>query len=416
MTAGGARILILACAGLRATATSLVGVLLGLYLAERGLDAGAIGAVATAGLAGAALGALFITLGGDRFGRRRSLFVLNAIGAAGGVALLAADTVWLIAAAAFVGMVNAMGRDRGGASILEQAALPSTVTDEGRTRIFAWYSAIQDGGHALGSLLAGLPTVLERARDVSPLEAHRLALAVAPALLAVTAILCLRLPRAIEPKPPPVQPGIGQQDGLSSRARLSARTRGVLWRISSLFLLDGIGGGLLVTTLLSYFFFERFGVDAATVSVLFFAARLANVGSHFGAAWLARRIGLVNTMVFTHIPSSLFLLLVAVAPTFPIAAALFLLRECLVEMDVPTRQSYIMGVVAPEERTTVSGVVNLVRLGAWAAGAGVAGLVMQRVALATPLVLGATLKIVYDVLLYLAFRHQKPPEETPPSR
>jgi predicted MFS family arabinose efflux permease len=184
-----------------------------------------------------------------------------------------------------------------------------------------------------------------------------------------------------------------------------------LWRIGPLFLLDGIGGGLLVTTLLSYFFFERFGAGAAEVSLLFFAARLANVGSHFAAAWLARRIGLVNTMVFTHIPSSLLLLLVAVAPSFEVAAALFLLRECLVEMDVPTRQSYVMGVVASDERTTVSGVVNLVRLAAWGAGAGVAGLVMQRVALATPLVLGATLKIVYDLLLYAAFRRERPPEE-----
>jgi predicted MFS family arabinose efflux permease len=185
----------------------------------------------------------------------------------------------------------------------------------------------------------------------------------------------------------------------------------VLWRISSLFLLDGVGGGLLVTALLSYFFFERFGVEASAVAVLFFVARLANVASHFLAAWLARRIGLVNTMVFTHIPSSLLLLGVAAAPTFPLAAALFFLRECLVEMDVPTRQSYVMGVVAAEERTAVSGVVNLVRLAAWGLGAGVAGLVMERVALATPLVLGAALKIVYDVLLWIAFRNQRPPEE-----
>jgi MFS family permease len=396
---GGARTLILACAGLRATATSLVGVLLGLYLAEQGLEGGAVGGVATAGLAGATAGALAVTLMGDRFGRRRSLISLNVLGAAGSAALLATESVWLIAAAAFVGMVNAMGRDRGGASILEQAVLPSTVSDAGRTRTFAWYSAIQDGGHALGSLLAGLPAILEGRHGLSALDADRLAFACAPALLAVTALVCLRLPRAIEARNEGVPP------------RLTARTRRVLWRIGPLFLLDGIGGGLLVTTLLSYFFFERFGAGAAAVSVLFFAARLANVGSHFGAAWLARRIGLVNTMVFTHVPSSLLLLLVAVAPSFEVAAALFLLRECLVEMDVPTRQSYVMGVVAPEERTTVSGVVNLVRLAAWAAGAGVAGLVMESVALATPLVLGAVLKIVYDVLLYLAFRRERPPEE-----
>jgi MFS family permease len=394
--------LLLACAGLRAAATSLTGVLLGLYLAERGLAAGEIGAVATAGLSGATLGALAVTLAGDRFGRRRSLVSLNLASAAGGAALLAADTVWLIAIAAFLGMVNAMGRDRGGASILEQAVLPSAVPAQRRTRIFAWYSAIQDGGHAAGSLLAALPAVLQRSGGVAPLPAHQLAFALVPALLALTAILCLGLPRSIE------------VDRALPATRLSPRTRGVVWRIAPLFTLDGIGGGLLVTTLLSYFFFERFGAGPTAVALLFFTARLANVASHFMAAWLARRIGLVNTMVFTHIPSSLLLMAVAFVPTFPIAAALFLLRECLVEMDVPTRQSYVMGVVAPEERTTVSGITNLVRLGAWAAGAGVAGVVMENVALATPLVLGATIKIVYDLLLYAAFRHQRPPEEAAP--
>jgi MFS family permease len=388
----------------RAAATSLSGVLLGLYLAERGLAAGEIGAVATAGLSGATLGALAVTLAGDRFGRRRSLVLLNLAGAAGAAALLAADTVWLIAIAAFLGMVNAMGRDRGGATILEQAVLPSMVPAERRTRIFAWYSAIQDGGHAAGSLLAALPATLQTTGGLSPLAAHRLAFACVPALLAVTATLCLALPGTIE------------VDRALPVTRVSARTRGVLWRISPLFALDGIGGGLLVTTLLSYFFFERFGAGPTAVALLFFTARLANVASHFMAAWLARRIGLVNTMVFTHIPSSLLLYGVAFVPSFPIAATLFLLRECLVEMDVPTRQSYVMGVVAPEERTTVSGVVNLVRLGAWAAGAGVAGLVMEHVALATPLVLGAAIKIVYDLLLYAAFRNQRPPEEMPAAR
>jgi MFS family permease len=394
--------LILAAAGLRATATALSGVLLGRYLADRGFAADSIGAVATAGLVGAAAGALAVTLGGDRFGRRRSLVALSLAGAAGGAALIAAGSVWLIAAVAFLGMVNAMGRDRGGASILEQAVLPSTVSDAERTRTFAWYSAIQDGGHALGSLLAGLPSILTRDAGLAVLDADRVTFAIYPVLLGATALLALGL-----------SPRVERGGGELARSRVSRDTRRVLWRISSLFALDGIGGGLLVTTLLSYFFFERFGAGAGAVALLFFVARLANVASHFGAAWLARRIGLVNTMVFTHIPSSLLLAAVAFVPTFPLAAALFLARECLVEMDVPTRQSYLMGVVGPDERITVSGVTNLVRLGAWAAGAGIAGLVMERVALATPLLLGAALKILYDVLLYLAFRRRRPPEEAP---
>jgi hypothetical protein len=214
--------------------------------------------------------------------------------------------------------------------------------------------------------------------------------------------------------------GLGLYAGLSpaaeagraqAGARLSPASRRNLGRLSALFAIDGIGGGLLVTSLLSFYFFERFGAPAPLVAALFFGARVANVLSHFAAARLARRIGLVNTMVFTHIPSSLLLVGVAAAPSLPVAAALFLLRECLVEMDVPTRQSYVMAVVAPGERTVAAGVTNLVRLGAWGVGPVVAGAVMEHVALATPLFLAAGLKIAYDVALFAAFRKVKPPEE-----
>ncbi len=183
-------------------------------------------------------------------------------------------------------------------------------------------------------------------------------------------------------------------------------------RISALFALDSLGGGFLTTAMLSLFFFTRFGVGEGVVGVLFFAARAANALSHVGAAWLARRIGLVNTMVFTHIPSSLLLVTVPFAPTFPIAAALFVLREGLVEMDVPTRQSYVMAVVRPEERTFASGVTHLVRLSAWAIAPGFAGLFMRGASLAAPLFIGAGMKIAYDVLLYSAFRSVRPPEES----
>jgi MFS family permease len=144
---------------------------------------------------------------------------------------------------------------------------------------------------------------------------------------------------------------------------------------------------------------------------LFFAAHLANGASQFGAAFLARRIGLVNTMVFTHIPGSLLLIGFAFAPDFPIAATLFLIRECLIQMDVPTRQSYVMAIVRPEERTFAAGVTGLVRLGGWAIAPGIAGLVMQSVSIASPLIIGSLLKVSYDLLLYRAFREIRPPEE-----
>jgi predicted MFS family arabinose efflux permease len=186
----------------------------------------------------------------------------------------------------------------------------------------------------------------------------------------------------------------------------------VLWRISALFAIDSVAGGFVGTALLSYFFYERFEVSESVIAVLFFCARGMNAVSHLGAAWLAKRIGLVNTMVFTHIPSSLLLVTVAFAPNFWVAAVLFLLREGLVEMDVPTRQSYVMAVVRPEERTFASGATHLVRLGGWAVAPSFAGFLMQYLSLGTPLIIGAAMKFSYDILLYYAFRGIKPPEES----
>jgi hypothetical protein len=192
---------------------------------------------------------------------------------------------------------------------------------------------------------------------------------------------------------------------------ISAQAKSIVHRISALFALDAGGGGFLADALLAYWFFQRFGMDERTLGVLFFVVRVVNATSHLGAAWLASRIGLVNTMVFTHLPSSLFLLLVPLAPSFPIAAGLLLAREALVEMDVPTRQSYIAAMVQPHERVYASGITSLVRTSAWAATSSAAGVLMQYVAFSAPLVLGGSMKVIYDVLLYRNFRHLKPPEE-----
>ncbi|HEX9248255.1 MAG TPA: MFS transporter, partial [Gemmatimonadaceae bacterium] len=197
------------------------------------------------------------------------------------------------------------------------------------------------------------------------------------------------------------------------RSPLSREGRRVVTRLSALFALDSLGGGFVSAALVSYFFFERFGAPVEIVAALFCAARVLNALSHLAAARLARRIGLVNTMVFTHIPSSLFLASAAIAPSFPVAAALFLVRESLAEMDVPTRQSYVMAVVRPEERIVASGVTNLVRLAGWAAAPAIGGALMEGFSLAVPLIVGAALKIAYDVALWLSFHRLAPPEEHP---
>jgi len=393
------RVVLYTTAFVRALATGMIGVLMGVYLAQLEFDPAHIGYVVGAGLFGCAAAALLVTLCGDRAGRRRSLIAVSLLSFLGGCAFALTGHPFAAGAAAFLGMVNGMGRDRGAALILDQVILPATVGDAGRTRAFAWYNVLQDIGHAVGGLLAGLPALL-RGLGAPEVGSYRASVGFYAVLMLVCAGLYLRLSPLVEPS----------RDHAQAR-RVSPATRRVLWRISSLFALDSLAGGFLTTALLSFFFYERFGVGVEVLGPLFFGARLLNAVSHLGAAWLARRIGLVNTMVFTHIPSSLLMITVAYAPSFPIAALLFLLREGLVEMDVPTRQSYVMAVVQPGERTVASGVTHLVRVGAWAIAPAFAGWFMGGLSLMTPLVIGSAMKVVYDILLYVAFRGTRPPEE-----
>jgi MFS family permease len=406
------RSLLYASAFLRALAIGMAGVLVGLYLAALGLDPAWVGAVVSAGLAGAAVASLAVTLIGDRLGRRQTLIGLAALAVLGGLVFVVLRAPVAIALAAFVGMLNGMGRDRGAASVVEQAILPATASDAQRTRTFAVYSVWQDAGHAFGALLGGLPSLLERLTPMGEPRAFELAMATPALLLALCIPLYLRLSPQVEAGVPlPAVQGAPATSRRGRAPRLSRESRGVLWRIAALFALDSIGGGFLTSALIAYFFFERFAVGPGVIGALFFAARVANAISHLVAAWLASRLGLLNTIVLTHMPSSLLLMALPWAPNFTVAALLFLLREGLVEMDVPTRQSYVMAVVRPEERLTASGITSLVRLAGWAVAPAVAGALMQSHSLALPLLVGAGIKIAYDVILYISFRTRKPPEE-----
>jgi hypothetical protein len=327
------------------------------------------------------------------------LVALALLGSLGMLLVAASASLLLAALAALLGMVNGMGRDRSAASVIEQALLPATVVAAERTNAFAWYTVAQDAGHALGALLAATPAWLAGA-GLGEAGALRLALAATAVPLAASAPLYYRLSARIDRAP------------ALSTAAISPAGRRTVRRIAALFLLDSIGGGFLTSALLAYFFAARFAVGPAAIAALFFAARVANAASHLAAAWLARRIGLLNTIVLTHLPSSLLLVTVPLAPSFPVAAALFLVREGLVEMDVPTRQSYVMAVIRPEERLWAAGITSLVRLAGWAVAPLIAGALMQAGALAAPLIVAAAIKITYDILLYLGFRRVRPPEET----
>ena len=394
-----ARRAIYAAAFARATAIGMTGVLLGIYLADVGLDVRVIGELLFAGLAGAGAAVGVVTIFGDRLGPRRVLIVLTLLGAAGLMAVATNLPLGATFAAAFLGMLNGMGRDRGAALVIEQAMLPATTSASERTAVLGRYTALQDCGHALGAMLAVVPELFERTGVANGTEALRGSMFIAAALALLPALAYVRLL-------PAVGVGAGQ-----ARQPLSHESRRRLQRICALFALDSLGGGLLTGALVAYFFYVRFGVPAESIALLFFAARVLNALSHLAAAPLARRFGLVNTMVFTHMPSSLLLVTVAIAPSFEVAALLFLLREGLVEMDVPTRQSYVMAVVRPDERTCASGATHLVRLGGWAIGAAAAGWMMSGIALIVPLIVAAAIKILYDALLWRAFRALRPPEE-----
>jgi MFS family permease len=397
------RILINAAGFLRSLGVGLVGVVLGIYLYRVGFSSVSIGLVVAAGLAGTALATLLVSLFADRFGRRQALILLAMLSAGGGIALAFVPVLPLLLLTAFLTMLNGTGSDRSASYALEQGILPGLAPDARRTWNLAWYNVLLDGGGSLGAFGASLPILLQRHLQVSMVAAYKSLFIGYAGLWLVVAVLATLLSPAVEVV------RASQSEGW--RHTVAPHTRIVLPKLTALFSLDAFGGGFLTDALVAYWFFRRFNIPEQDLGLLFFGVHVLNALSHLGAAWLARRIGLVNTMVFTHLPSSLFLMAVPFAPSFRWAVALFLCREALVEMDVPTRQSYVAAMVRPEERTLASGVTNLARNVFWGVGSAAAGLLMQVFSFSAPLLIGGGTKVIYDVLLYGSFRGLKAPEE-----
>jgi MFS family permease len=393
------RRILYAAAFLRALAIGLMAVLIALYAARLGLSAAQIGIVLSCALWGAAFAALATLVFGPRFTERTILVSLTVLPVVGGAIFLATDAFALLALAAFIGMFNVNGRDRGAIPIVEQAVFPATTDDAGRTRVFAWYNVLLDAGYALGGLLAALPTFLEASLGMSTLDAMRAALALFCVLYVATGLCYMQLPHRAGAAVPV---GLGQ---------LSPESRPIVKKISFLFFIDAFGGGFVGSALMAYFFAQRFEVSVAHLAMLFAVGRVLSAFSHLAAAWLAKRIGLVNTMIYTHVPSCLLLFTIVASDNFALAAFFFLLREALNEMDVPTRQSYVMAVVRPEERLAAAGITALVRSVGWALAPMLAGVMMEAGGLGLPLVVAGFTKLSYDVLLWLEFRRLKPPEE-----
>jgi MFS family permease len=381
-------------------------VVLVLYLEAAGLDPLAIGLVLTLTLVGDTIISLWLTTNADRLGRRRVLVAGAGLMVVAGIAFAFTSWVPLLILAGAIGVVSPTGNEVGPFLAVEQAALSQTIPDRRRTSTFAWYNLVGYVATATGSLGAGLLSQALLDRGVAPLDAYR-AVVIVYALIGLVMIFgFMRLDGAIEPPPrEAVTDGIRRRLGLG-------RSRGVVVRLSLLFSIDAFGGGFVPQSLMAYWFHLQYGVEPALLGAIFFGANLLAAVSSLLAAPIAARIGLINTMVFTHLPSNLLLILVPLMPNLELAIAVLLLRFTLSQMDVPTRQSYVIAVVDPDERSAAAGVTGIARTTGAAISPSIASvLIANHSYAAVPFYLAGGLKILYDLLIYRAFSSVKPPEE-----
>ncbi len=401
---------ILVMRGLRSLAYGLLAVLLGVALADEGFSPVAIGILITVSLAGDMAGTYVIGLVADTWGRRRILRLLSLFMAGTGVIFALETSYPVLLVAAFFGTLGISASETAPFLPIDQAMIAQVTTPERRTALFARYNLVASLSVAVGALVAGLPDLLARA-GLPLASGIRLSFGAYAALALVVAGLSARLSPQVESR----SQGGGKPRPYNSRlVPPLGRSRGVVWRLMALFSVDALAGGLVVQSLMALFFHLRFGVPLTTLSALFFGANLLSALSFLAAVPLARRFGLLNTMVFTHLPSNVLLILVAFAPTFPIAAALLLVRQALSQMDVPTRQAYTMALVAPEERTAAASVTSLARSVGSSTSPVFSGLLLQGPLLIVglPFILAGTLKAVYDLTLWSIFRHVRLAEAT----
>ncbi|HEX2995903.1 MAG TPA: MFS transporter [Anaerolineales bacterium] len=379
-------------------------VVLALYLSEAGLTESQIGLLFTLTLAGDAVISLWLTTSADQFGRKRTLILGALLMTGAGISFVLTRNVFLLVIAAIVGVISPSGNEIGPFLSLEQAGLAQIVAGKQRTQFFAWYALAGSFATAIGALTGGWLAQALQHNGWSALTSYRVVLigyALGGFLLF---LLFLNLTKAVEAEATQDTPG---------RLLGLHRSRGVVFKLSSLFAMDAFAGGLLVQSLVAYWFHIRFGVETGVLGSIFFGANILAGISALLAIRIANKIGLINTMVFTHIPSNILLILVPLMPTLPFAIGVLLLRFSISQMDVPTRQSYTMAVVAPDERSAASGVTAIARSVGASVSPALTGLFFSTPSLLSlPFFLSGGLKIIYDLLLYREFRALKPPEET----
>lgn len=396
-----ARVVIFARA-LRTFAMGFMAVILAVYLARTGFSLTQIGAFFSVGVAGAAIFAFFVTLSAERIGRRRLLVGFSLLSAAAGLALMVTDLPAVLMSFAFMGTLSGVaGGASGPAQPLEQAALAGAATPDRRTDLFATYRIIATGAGAMGALAAGLPAVLDGRLGLDEPGAYKAMFALFAVTMVLAALLYTRLSPVVEAP--------GERRAWTNPLRLPSRR--IIFTLTGLFSVDHFAGSLVIQSLVAYWFTTRFGLEIGSLALVFFFSQVLSAVSLWLAAKIANRIGLINTMVFTHIPSSIFLIAAAFAPTAWAAILFWQLRSFLGQMDVPTRDSYTMAVVQPQERVAMAGINVTGRSISGAAGPWIATAMWQTLSAGAPFVACGVLKIAYDLSLYFMFRNVKPPEE-----
>src|SRR5829696_4586568 len=398
--------LLLAAKIVRTFAYGFLSVILAIYLKLIGFDDLLIGLVLTVTLVNSIIFTLIASFYADRIGRRRTLVIYAALMSISGAIFVTTENHVMLIIAAFIGTINVTGSETGAFLTIEQSILPQTVKNiKKRNIIFAIYNMAGTFAMSAGVLLSGLPTIIQQqfGEILNQIDSIR-QLFILYSLLGIVVIgIYLLLSNRIEVEGKIARP---------LTQTLSPMSKNIVGKLSGLFAIDSFAGGFVIQSIVSFWFFTKFGADLTTLSYIFSVAGILTAFSFLAAARIADRIGLVNTMVFTHIPSNLLLIMVGFAPNLPFAIGFYLARMALSQMDVPTRQSYIVAVVNEDERTAAAGITNISRNISQAISPSVTGAILQLLpAMSTPFVIGGALKIIYDLALYFSFRNIKPEQE-----
>lgn len=387
--------------GVRLFAYGFLSIVLVLYLSEIGLSDVQVGILLALTLVGDTVISLLITTRADTVGRKRMLMLGGVLMLFAGVVFALTNNFAIILVAAIIGVISPSGNEVGPFLSIEQASLSHIVPADERTKVFAWYNLLGSFAMASGTLVGGWMAQLLQNGGTSMLDSYRSIIIGYAVLGAVLVVLFLGLSSRVEVKAVPY-------DGIRRRFGLHRSKRTVL-KLSALFSLDAFGGGFIVQSILAYWFFVRFGTDPGTLGSMFFLANILAGVSALSAVWIARRIGLIRTMVYTHLPSNILLILIPLMPNFTLALVLLLLRFSISQMDVPTRQSYVIAVVSEDERSAAAGITGVARtIGSSVALLFTGLLLSDNTLLSVPFFIAGGVKIIYDILLFASFRSHEP--------